>query len=104
MSGTTIESGSKIGIYGLGLTGQSVAKFLNGKGFSLRLFDDSPSEAALAMAKKFNSKIYSCHNKIDCQEHLKGLEAIVPTPGLPDDHIALKFAQDNELLIHGNLI
>ena len=101
MSGTTIESGSKIGIYGLGLTGQSVAKFLNGKGFSLRLFDDSPSEAALAMAKKFNSKIYSCHNKIDCQEHLKGLEAIFPTPGLPDDHIALKFAQDNELLIHG---
>tara|TARA_Y100001968_G_C19434508_1_gene758901 strand:+ start:1354 stop:2706 length:1353 start_codon:yes stop_codon:yes gene_type:complete len=101
MSGTTIETGSKIGIYGLGLTGQSVAKFLNGKGFALHLFDDSPTESALAMAKRFHSKIYSCHDDSDCEVYLKGLQAIFPTPGLPDDHIALKFARDNHLLIHG---
>ena len=41
MNEMTIETGSKIGIYGLGLTGQSIAKFLDGKGFSLHLFDDS---------------------------------------------------------------
>ena len=101
MSGTTIQTGSQIGIYGLGLTGQSIAKFLNGKGFSLHLFDDSPTEEALAMAKKFRSEIYSCSDDSDCEEYLKSLQAIFPTPGLPDDHIALKFAQDNDLLIHG---
>ncbi|GIS39652.1 MAG: hypothetical protein Ct9H90mP11_09720 [Acidimicrobiales bacterium] len=47
MNEMTIETGSKIGIYGLGLTGQSIAKFLDGKGFSLHLFDDSPTESAL---------------------------------------------------------
>ena len=101
MSGTTIETGSNIGIYGLGLTGQSVAKFLNEKGFPLRLFDDSPTAEALAMAKKLRSKIYSCHDVSDCEEYLKDLQAIFPTPGLPHDHIALKFARDNHLLIHG---
>ena len=101
MNAKIIESGSKIGIYGLGLTGQSVAKFLNEKGFSLHLFDDSPSEAASAMAKKLNSEIYSCQDVADCEEYLKDLEAIFPTPGLPDNHIALKFARNSQLLIQG---
>ena len=101
MSGTTIETGSKIGIYGLGLTGQSVAKFLNEMGFSLHLFDDSPTEEALEIAKKLNSRVYSCFDDSDCEEYLKDLEAIFPTPGLPDEHIALKFARENQLLIHG---
>ena len=57
MNEMTIEAGSKIGIYGLGLTGQSVAEFLDGKDFSLLLFDDSPTESALALAKKFKNKI-----------------------------------------------
>ena len=57
MNEMTIETGSKIGIYGLGLTGQSVAKFLEAKGFSLHLFDDSPTESALALGKKFKNKI-----------------------------------------------
>ena len=101
MNEMTIEAGSKIGIYGLGLTGQSVAEFLGGKDFSLLLFDDSPTESALALAKKFKNKIYSCHDDSDCEEYLTGLEVIFPTPGLPDDHIALRFARDNELLILG---
>jgi len=101
MTRKTIETGSKIGIYGLGLTGRSVAKFLDRKGFNLNLFDDSPTEAALAMAKKLNSEIYSCRDIADCEEHLKGLEAFFPTPGLPDSHIALKFARESQLLIHG---
>jgi len=101
MNEMTIETGSKIGIYGLGLTGQSIAKFLDGKGFSLHLFDDSPTESALTLAKKLKNKIYTCYDDSDCEEYLKGLEVIFPTPGLPDDHIALRFARDNELLIHG---
>ena len=41
MSQRIIETGLKIGIYGLGQTGQSIAKFLNKKGFPLVLFDDA---------------------------------------------------------------
>ena len=78
MNEMTIEAGSKIGIYGLGLTGQSVAKFLDGKGFSLHLFDDSPTESALALAKKFKNKIYSCHDDSDCEEYLKGTRSNFP--------------------------
>ncbi len=69
MSGTTIETGSKIGIYGLGLTGQSVAKFLNEMGFSLHLFDDSPTEEALEIAKKLNSRVYSCFDWCHGSQH-----------------------------------
>ncbi|GIR34739.1 MAG: hypothetical protein CM15mP49_01240 [Actinomycetota bacterium] len=56
MNEMTIETGSKIGIYGLGLTGQSVAKFLDGKGFSLHLFDDSPTESHLHWLRNLRTK------------------------------------------------
>ena len=81
MNEMTIEAGSKIGIYGLGLTGQSIAKFLDGKGCSLHLFDESPTESALSLAKKLKNKIYTCYDDSDCEEYLKGLEVIFPTPG-----------------------
>ena len=70
MNEMTIETGSKIGIYGLGLTGQSIAKFLDGKGFSLHLFDDSPTESALALAKKLKNK-FTLYDDSDCEEYLK---------------------------------
>ena len=101
MSQRIIETGLKIGIYGLGQTGQSIAKFLNEKGFPIVLFDDSPTESALIIAKELNRNIRSCKDHADCEEYLKDLEIIFPAPGLPDDHIALKFAREKQLSIYG---
>ena len=93
--------GSNIGIYGLGKTGESVAYFLNQKGFSLRLYDDFPTNESAAIAQKLNLEIKSCKNIQDCQNYLKELETIFPAPGLPDDHVALKYARSEEIAIRG---
>jgi UDP-N-acetylmuramoylalanine--D-glutamate ligase len=93
--------GSSIGIYGLGKTGDSVAHFLNERGFSLHLYDDFPTDESVTIAQKLNLKIHSCKSIQDCQKYLSGLEIIFPAPGLPDNHVALKYARSEGIAIHG---
>ena len=75
-------------VYGLGVTGRAAAAALVRRGHDVRLADDAPSPAALALADDLGIGIDRDHVEL-----LAGAGALLPTPGLPDAHPVFALAR-----------
>jgi UDP-N-acetylmuramoylalanine--D-glutamate ligase len=76
-------------VMGLGVTGLAVARALAQRGREVVLADDAPGETARELAADLGVRILDTSGAI---EALASVDALVPTPGLPDDHPVLRTA------------
>lgn len=72
-------------VMGMGITGRSVATALRSRGIEVTALDDRPSDELTAWAAEHSIPV-SVPNDLDLAEALRGSEALLPAPGLPDHH------------------
>lgn len=75
-----------VGVYGIGITGISIAQFLRDRAIPVLLFDDNPSSSALKIAKEMGLDIHIPTSDTSFEKLIKTVTVFMPTPGLPDKH------------------
>ncbi len=86
MSRNIFTDDAMVGVYGIGITGISIAQFLRDRAISVLLFDDNPSSSALKTAKEMGLEIHIPTLDTSFEELIKTVTVFMPTPGLPDEH------------------
>ena len=78
-------------VLGLGVTGRAVASALLRRGLDVVTVDDRPSEAVLSWAADNDLDVLQ-PDDAELETLLRGAEALLPAPGLPDHHPAFAAA------------
>jgi UDP-N-acetylmuramoylalanine--D-glutamate ligase len=78
-------------VLGLGVTGRAVTSALLRRGLDVVTIDDRPSEAVLSWAADNDLDVLQ-PDDAELQTLLRGAEALLPAPGLPDHHPAFAAA------------
>lgn len=82
-------------IIGAGISGYGAAKFLRKKGWKVRLSERSTlSQEDLRKYEDIGAEVRHGGHELS---HLDGVRLVVPSPGLPADHILLKEAKNRSL-------
>jgi UDP-N-acetylmuramoylalanine--D-glutamate ligase len=82
-------------VYGLGITGRALASALIGHGATVRCGDDAPSAETLAWAQELSVDVVTNPDVPTLKEILSEVDAVVPTPGLPERHRLWAAARDS---------
>jgi UDP-N-acetylmuramoylalanine--D-glutamate ligase len=77
-------------VHGLGVTGRAVAAALARRSFEVIVGDDAPTPAARALAADLGIPILDSAGVVDA---LARVDAFLPTPGLPEDHVTMGAAR-----------
>lgn len=91
------HSAKKYGIFGLGLTGQSVYKYLNNVS-SLICWDDSEKSR-----NDFCEKYQDCNLVPFTEDSWKILDEIIIAPGVPHSHVIFAIAKKNNIKISSDV-
>jgi UDP-N-acetylmuramoylalanine--D-glutamate ligase len=73
-------------VYGLGITGRAVVESLAGRGLAVVAVDDAPTEAARARCAELGVELVVTPDAARLAEVVAEVEAVLPTPGLPETH------------------
>ena len=85
MKATPLEE-KRFLVFGLGITGRAVARALASRDLGVVLADDRPDPAAVALADELGVELHGGDGPPDVDELLGRVDAVLPTPGLPDGH------------------
>lgn len=84
-------SGKKVAVIGIGKTGQATARFLAGRGAAIALTDEKPQAAWRGIADELNQLRADLTLTPYGPEVLKGVDLVVPSPGVyPSNPILLE--------------
>ena len=78
--------GRRVLLAGFGLANQAVAAALVERGHEVAVTDDRPGDAALAAAGRLGIDVTAAPSAADLDALLDGADALVATPGLPEQH------------------
>ncbi len=81
-------------IVGYGVAGQALTRALVVRGSTPQVVDDHPSDEALAAAESAGVTVIAAPTDEQLEALLGGADAVLPSPGVPDDHRALALAED----------
>jgi UDP-N-acetylmuramoylalanine--D-glutamate ligase len=73
-------------VHGLGVTGRAVVAALVARSLDVVASDDRPTDAARAEIEALGVQVVAVPDATRLAELVAGVDAVVPTPGLPDDH------------------
>ena len=96
-----VSADSRVVVVGYGLHGQAVAGALVRRGLHVTVVDDGPSDAALRHAEDLGLTITTAPEPDELRTVLASATHLVPTPGLPEHHLAFAFADELELPVIG---
>ena len=81
-------------LIGFGQTNQAVARALRARGSGVHAVDDRPSDAARAAAEALEIELEVAPHEARLRELMARADVVVPTPGLPDRHLAMRVATE----------
>src|SRR5690606_11002688 len=84
--GARLTGGRPVLVYGLGVTGQAVARALAARGAALVLGDDRETAAAVALAAELGAPLATAPGPAEAERLLAGVAAVAPAPGVPEHH------------------
>lgn len=90
-------------VMGLGVTGRAVARALTRRGLPVVLVDDGPGDADRALAAQLDLPLVARPSPDALSELLDRAGAVVPAPGLPEDHLAFSLAAARGVPVVGEL-
>jgi UDP-N-acetylmuramoylalanine--D-glutamate ligase len=73
-------------VVGLAVTGQAVTRALLKRGIEVVAVDDHPSAAARSAAQLIGVDLLEAPDETTLKELVEGVDAVVPSPGIPDHH------------------
>ncbi|MBK9181219.1 MAG: UDP-N-acetylmuramoyl-L-alanine--D-glutamate ligase [Acidimicrobiales bacterium] len=79
-------------VFGLGVTGQAVARTLAGRGVEVVLADDMPSPAASDLARELGVPLHAAPSLHGLRALVTSSEIVVPSPGVPEGHPVIQEA------------
>ena len=77
---------TKVAVVGFAVTGRAVAAALVSRGISVLAVDDHPSASMRAEAASIGVELLEAPDLGVLAERIAGLDAILPSPGIPDHH------------------
>ncbi len=80
-------------VVGFGVTGQAVTRALIAHGVTPTVIDDQPSDAAVTAAAAVGVELISGPSPEQVQALVASCSVLLPTPGLPDHHVAVASAR-----------
>ncbi|NQV97691.1 MAG: UDP-N-acetylmuramoyl-L-alanine--D-glutamate ligase [Acidimicrobiaceae bacterium] len=80
-------------VYGLAIAGQAVARALFARGENIILADDSVSDAHQSLARELGAQFVGSLETTELREIVKGVDRVVPAPGLPETHRVITVAR-----------
>ena len=92
---------SHVVVVGYGLHGQAVAGALVRRGHDVTLVDDRPGESALRHAEGLGLAIVAAPAVDELRAVMRTATHVIPTPGLPEHHIAFTLAAELDLPVIG---
>jgi UDP-N-acetylmuramoylalanine--D-glutamate ligase len=81
-------------VLGLGVTGQAVVRALVAHGEGAVVVDDRPSPAGRALADELGVELVVAPDEGSWRALVAGVDAVVPSPGVPDHHPLFAHAAD----------
>jgi UDP-N-acetylmuramoylalanine--D-glutamate ligase len=90
-------------VYGFATTGRSVARALRKRGFDVLVADDHPSEDARRAAELNDMELVDSPSRARLAQILGTVDALVPSPGIPDVHPVFATAADAEVPVMSQL-
>lgn len=81
-------------VYGLGVTGRAVTSALVARGARVVAADDHPSAEARALAELLDVKLLEAPDEATLRDLVEGVDAVLPSPGIPDRHPLMRIASD----------
>lgn len=76
----------RVAVFGLALTGSTVARVLAEKGFDVVLADDSANDAHSSLAAELGCDLVDMGRATAVDELLDGVDTVMPAPGVPPRH------------------
>lgn len=73
-------------VYGFAITGQSIARALQRRGSEVIIADDHPSDRARETAQSMGMELLEHPSRAQLTQALRDVDALVPSPGVPDHH------------------
>ncbi len=86
-------------VYGFATTGQSVARALRRRGHEVVVVDDHPSDDARRAAELNDMELVDNPSRAHLTQKLAMVDALVPSPGIPDTHPVFEAAAAAEVPI-----
>jgi UDP-N-acetylmuramoylalanine--D-glutamate ligase len=90
-------------VVGLGVTGAAVAHALSRRGIATVAVDDRPDEGAAARAADAGVELVRAPTAERLAQLVRGADAVVPAPGLPDHHAVFALAREHRVAIRSEL-
>lgn len=78
-------------VFGVGITGKSVARALNRRGISVTISDDQPGDSLAALADSLDAEPMSPEQAVAFAAEV---DVVVPAPGVPETHPVIVAAQN----------
>jgi UDP-N-acetylmuramoylalanine--D-glutamate ligase len=91
---TTDPTLGRVVVLGLGVTGRAVGRALVEHGCHVVAVDDHPSEAVRAGAASLGVELVVAPSNEELAALVGGADALLPSPGVPDDHPAFAVARE----------
>jgi UDP-N-acetylmuramoylalanine--D-glutamate ligase len=82
-------------VLGLGVTGRAVLRALHDHGEQAIAVDDHPSEGGRALAQELDVELVEAPDAATLAALVRGADAVVPSPGVPDHHPVFAAAADS---------
>lgn len=89
----------RVAVFGLALTGSTVARVLAGKGIEVVLADDNADDAHLSLANELGCGLVDMRGTTAVDELLDGVDTLMPAPGVPPRHRVIKGALDRDIAV-----
>ena len=81
-------------VLGIGVAGKAVARALTKRGVTCVLVDDNTSPTHEAFAKEIGAELFVAPDIYSLGEIVKGVDIILPAPGVPESHPLFSIAHD----------
>lgn len=88
----------RVAVFGLGIAGRATAQALTNRGYGVRLADDSVTNEMSAFADDIDAPLYES-SETQIQQLLRGVDTLIPAPGVPPSHPAIEAATRAKIAI-----
>jgi len=81
-------------IVGFGVVGRALARQLTQRGYAATVFEDNPTTDKREAAQELGVALIECPDEIHVKQSLALASVLLPSPGVPDAHPAIRFAKE----------
>lgn len=93
----------RVAVYGLGIAGQATARALAERGYGVRVGDDADTSAMHSFADEIDSPFTRVVNDSDLEKFLRGVDTLVPAPGIAPSHKVIRAACEQRLSVRSEI-